>query len=257
MDVLAYNEEINYLGDPGYHECFSFDGITWKALPSLLGNHCAYPYGIRSHYTDLGWWVGAMSENCNLGLYGNFSSELLTLDNDWIELPDGSPFGEYYPFGICTLPLNSTHIFFSGGYVFDTTDNYLNTTWALNLENLEWTAWPPMLSSRDGHGCLVTADNEVMIAGRWNGDDLDVQIFNPVSMEWRREGELPPGIGRYKPILLLWEQTPILLESFTQNIWQRDSTDLSWHLLNRTMGADFEGAFMKAIIVSEELYQCI
>ena len=105
-------------------------------------------------------------------------TELLTPANEWVTLSTDSPFGDFYPAHLCSVPLNSTHLFFSGG---DFYGGVLADTWTLDLENLEWTSSAPMLTGRSGHGCVLTADGEVLVAGGYPAEDA-VHIYNPVSL---------------------------------------------------------------------------
>ena len=58
------------------------------------------------------------------------------------------------------MPLNSTHILLSGGFEID----------VLDLVNLVWTPSTPMSAPRNGHGCVLTEDGEVLVAGGFGGE---------------------------------------------------------------------------------------
>ena len=90
---------------------------------------------------------------------------------------------KYVIHAICLL--NSTHIFFSGGYY---NDEFLVRveTWIVDLENLALIPSTPMLTPREEHGCVLTEEGEVLIAGGEQGGDgsyvLSVHTFNPLSL---------------------------------------------------------------------------
>ena len=247
--AMAFSEqtgEVVACGEYGStinKECFIFDGITWEPLPPLMGNLWPYPYTTKSFFMDgIGLWVG--------GDDGSFKmvNELFNSEGQWITLPVDSPFAsKYYP-NQCAVPLNSTHIFFSGGYY----NEFLVDTWVLDLENLTWTSSTPMSTPRDGHACVLTADGELLIAGGSgdNGFVPSVQIFNPVSLEWRESGNIPAEMSAYYQKLLLWNDRMILIERYTDRIWEMEENQ-EWRLLDVAMGSTFDGVYDQAFIVPD------
>ena len=152
---IVYKEYSNFKGqtgvvagcgstyDPGSKDCFVLNGSTWTPMAPMGSDHCPYAPVTQSHLLEgLGWWVGG-PRNCS---YLRMSSELLTLDNEWLSLPVDSPYGQLFARRPCSVPLNSTHILFTGG--FSDTEGLLDETWVLNMESLEWTASTPMLTPR-------------------------------------------------------------------------------------------------------------
>ena len=76
-------------------------------------------------------------------------NELFNTEGQWTTLPVSSPYGNIdYPYP-CSVPLCSTHIFFSGGYG---NGNRIVNTWICYLEKLGWTPSTHMLTTRGDHG---------------------------------------------------------------------------------------------------------
>ena len=185
-----------------------------------------------------GLWVGGQNGS------GGMLNEILNSDGQWITLPVYSPYDNYYYLSPCSVPLNKTHIFFSEEYF---NGDFLIDTWILNLDSLEWTSSTPMLTPRRDHGCVLTEDGEVLIAGG-GGSGSSVHIFNPVTLEWRESGDLPSET--LYPGLLLWKDKVILMEHGTTRIWEMEE-DQGWRLMDVTMGASFNGYSDNAVLVPD------
>ena len=210
--------------------------LSWEPLPPLQEKHSPHPYDTNSFFMEgLGLWVGGGGDAS--GVY-SMVNELLNSEGQWITLPVGSPYA-YYP-APCAVPLNSTHIFFSGGYKSE-------QTWILDLENLLWTSTTAMLSPRRDHGCVLTAGGEVLIAGGY--EVSSVHIFNPVSLEWRESGYLSSDIEKYQPHLMLRVDKIILVEHGTDFIWEKENE--GWRLTNFSMGSTFQGDWDNAVMVPD------
>ena len=236
------------MGNIEYKECYGFDGITWEPLPSLHKDHYPIAYRTKSCFQDrIGLWVGGGDR------FGGMANELFNPEGQWITLPLDSPYKFNYP-DPCVMPLNSTHLFFSGGTTYN--GYSVLDTWILDLENLEWTPSTPMFEPRWRHGCVLTYAGEVIVAGGWNGNFSgygisSVQIFNPVTMEWRESGNLPSEINTDAPGLLLWNDKVILLDAESDRIWLMEE-DQGWRLMDVTMGAEFVGGYFdNAVLVSD------
>ena len=238
--VVACGEE----GNIEYKECSRFDGITWEPLPSLLEVHKPSAYFSRSHSMEGGLWLGGSD-----GFYG-MANEIFNAKGhgEWNILTMYSPYQNIdYPYP-CSVALNSTHIFLNGG-----SDNgdYRDDTWVFDLENMVWTPSTPMLTSRYRHGCALTDDGEVIVAGGYTGSgssSSSVHIFNPVSMEWRTHVNLPSEIDTDAPGLLLWNANIILIEKYTDHIWLMGE-DQEWQIMDAEMGTSFDGRYDNAVLV--------
>ena len=241
-DVVACGE----WGSGDYKECFSFDGIIWDPLPPLQENHYPYAYETRSFFMDgIGWWVGGVDGS------GGMVNELFNSEGQWATLPVDSPYENIdYPYP-CVVQLNSTHIFLSGGYHYDNViPSNVVDTWILDLNTLVWTPLTPMLTPRYYHGCVLTDDGEVLIAGG-KGGGSSVHVFNPVSLEWREIGNLPAEMEIWYPSLLLWNDKIILMETGSDHIWLMEE-DQGWRLMDITMGPTYYyGAYDNAVLVPD------
>ena len=61
-----------------------------------------------------------------------------------------------------------------------------------------------------------------------------------MSNTWSQAGDLPTEMNRYGyPVMLLWNKHPIILESYSSNIWILDGNN--WKKMEATMGALFDG----------------
>ena len=236
-DVVACGES----GNRDYKECFTFNGISWNPLPPLHEDHKPYAYQTKSYFMKNGLWVGG-----RVGLGGGMVNELFNSEGQWTTLPVDSPYDITYPHP-CSVPLNSTHIFFCGGTHID----YLLDTWILDLENLEWIPSTPMLTPRHYHGCILTENGEVIIAGGAGGES-SVHTFNPFTMEWRESVNLPSDVNTWKPILLSWRGNVILIESGSDTIWLMEE-DQGWKLMNASMGTSYDGYYDNAVVVLDSL----
>ena len=250
-EVVACGEYDNIINK----EFYSFDGITWEPLPLLQEDHVPAPYFTNSYFMEgIGLWVGGDDgSGYDSDLLGRMVNELLNSEGQWVTLPLESAYEDNLYQAPCVVPMNSTHIFFSGGIILS---NYtvLADTWILDLENLEWTPSTPMLTPRWFHGCLLTDDGEVLVAGGYEDFYFDVpsssvDIFNPVSLEWRESGNLS-NIYPDTPGLLLWKEEVILFEYESDRIWERED-DLGWRLMDVSMGATFYGDEENAVLVPD------
>ena len=245
--TLAYSDTLGYLvacgSDRGSKDCYSFDGITWLPLPSLQDYDLDSPaYATNSFFMKDGLWLGAG---------GDFYQEVLTLLG-WFPVEANSP--PNYGDGPCAIPVNSTHIFFSGW------GTSTEETWLLELDmedllefDLTWTSLTPMLTPRGSHGCGLNADGEVVIAGGFYGNNYvnSVHTFNPVSLEWRESGNVPAEMFvPVFPSLLLWKDTVILIESDTGRIWEKEG-EQGWRLLEVMVDDNFNGYDHNAVIVPD------
>ena len=236
---------------------------AWQQMSSShVSQHCPFPYGTRSHYIDpIGWLVFGDGSTCSRDEDEGLSSEILALGNaDWMETPIASPHTSGYPYNTCSVQLNSTHVFVSGGYFND--EHELSSAFILDTTNYMWTPAEPLITARDGHGCVLTASGEVLIAGGVGAlgspGMSSVHIYNPTTDTWREEGDLPDKMTAYfNPVMFLWRGKPILLESGSQNIWQMEEDDGfgGWQKLSAVLGSEFFGSDDIAILVpSAEIF---
>lgn len=225
---------------------------TWKDINPFTSNHCHIPDVTRSHYSrEFGWYVFGR-ETCPSR--GNIMSEVMNDNQNWLEIPASSPFSEGFPGGTCSVLINSSTALITGGIDKD----ILSFTSLLDLNTFTWTEVAPMITPRAGHGCVVDENNEVLIAGGFNGALLSsVHIYNPATDSWREEQELPGLMEHYKyPTILLWNQKPVLLEANSDRMWMR-LENRSWELMPTTLGAEFLGSDVDtAALVPADLYQC-
>lgn len=232
-DLVACGEFYN----SDNKDCYSFNGEEWVPLPPLHEVHWPSSYYTRSFFMDgLGVWVGGEDSS------GGMVNELFTPEGQWVTLPLDAPYIGRYPHP-CIVPLNNTHLFFSGGYDYEDIDD----TWVLNLKNLKWTPLTPMQTPRYQHGCILTEAGEVLVAGGFGRSS--VEIFNPVSQEWRPGVNLPSEIRYLEPRLLLWKKQILLIEDWSDLIWTLENQ--GWQLLDVTIGQWFFGNNDNAVLVPD------
>ena len=233
-DLVAcgeYNNEDN-------KDCYSFNGEEWSPLPPLHEDHHSRAYWTRSFNMETGLWLGGNDGSDRM------VQELFTPEGAWTTLPIDSPYGNnYYPLP-CIIKMNDTHLFFSGGYH----SGDLKETWVLDIRSMAWTPSAPMLTPRSGHGCTLTADGEVLVAGGYDGGGSSVEVFNP-SLGWRPGVSLPSEIDTFAPVLLRWKDTVLLLEYPTDLVWELE--DQGWRRMDVTMGAHFYGGSDNAVLVPD------
>ena len=258
---MAFSSQTNKVVTCGEYfnkknkECYSFDGNTWEPIQPLHELHYPSPYFTNSYFMEgIGLWVGG--DDGSESFPGRMVNELQNSEGQWVTLPLDSPYQDNLYQAPCVIPLNSTHIFFSGGViVFNPIDSLaLADTWILNLESLQWTSSTPMLTTpRKAHGCVLTDTGEVLIAGGYGtyGELYSsIHIFNTVTLEWRVTGNLPSEVDTKTPSLLLWNDKVILMESNTDRIWEIEK-DQGWRLMNVSMGARFDGDVNNGVLVPD------
>ena len=241
-DLVACGEWENV----DYKECYRFDGVTWQPLPPLQEVHWPYAYYTRSFLMEGGLWVGG-DDASDVSDRKGMVNELFTAEGQWITLPIGSPYENIDWPDPCYVPINNTHVFFSGGY----SNGFQVDTWILDLVNFVWTPSTPMLIPRGGHSCMVV-DGEVLVVGGGGSGPLEFSLhtFNPVSLEWRVSGSLPSEMNTNAPGLFLRNGKLILVEMLTDNIWEMEE-DEGWRLMDAKMGASFNGRYANAALVPE------
>ena len=219
-------------------------------LPPLTKDHYPYPDYTKSHCLDsVGLFVFGKEHSFTTS---RLSSELFSHDQ-WNATPTAVPHeSQYFPNNFCSAQLNTTHIILMGG---DNADAR-NSTWLLDTTNYSWTRGSDMLDSRKKHGCVTTSNNEVLILGG-ESDANSVNIYNPSADAWRQEESLPGEINHVDSlVLLLWQNSPTLLEHMSEErIWIR-SVSGQWTSLEITLGAVFDGSQDLAITVPANLYEC-
>ena len=264
LQYLPHLNEVAACGTFGKNDtsCHSLrPGDTqpgWQQMSPLIKNHCYIPSGTRSHFSDqLGWFV--------FGVYGTiscysevFSNEIYSLENEWVETPISlSPYPGGFPYEVCSVLINSSLVMITGGLGGDR----ISTAYFLNLDTFTWTEAAPLLEPRSGHGCVLTAEGEVLIAGGQGskGNKLaSVHLYNPSTNSWREDDHsLPDEMEELVyPTIVLWDQRPVLLESQSDRTWQRQA-DGNWAVMNASLGGRFGGnAYDTATLVPKGLYNC-
>lgn len=266
--VLAYLEDQQVLAacgsngrkDQSCHQLSPGKPTVWEEMPPLVATHCHYQYRTRSHYlSGLGWFVLGHDESCDYS--SDIQTELFTAEHQWIKTPTTSPYpSASYPGSPCSVALNSTAIIITGGY---SQDGQLSATWLLDLTDYSWTRLRDMPGPRYTHGCMVTAEKEVLIAG---GQDSDhplstVYIYSIENNIWRQAVDLPDGWKptHYRfPVLFLWNDRPILLEQLSNRLWILQGKEEGWKQMEIPLGVGmFNGEQDSAILVPRGAFNCI
>ena len=259
MEYISQRQAVAVCGNSGKDDrsCYSLrpgTPPTWQPIPPLVQDHCPYPFGTSSHYTSRAGWFVFGQDKSNCGSYPGSSlvSELLNNDQEWLLTTLSSPYPDGFPSELCSVLLNATTIMVTGGVAgYDG----LSSTFLLDLDTLAWTEAAPMKSARFGHGCTVTREGNVLVAGGTDGPS--VHIYHPDTDSWTVEQQnLPNQIYSYNSYILLWNHKPILLSPYSQEIWERTEEN-SWELMTATLGANFDGSFYNtAVMVPSGLYEC-
>ena len=263
--VMTYLEDQRVLAACGVwgkkdHSCYQLspDGqpsLGWQPLQELLNNHCSQPYYTRNHYfSDHGWLIIGQED----GVCGNngdaaISTELLTPQLQWIQTPIVSPYSQGFPYGACSVAINSSTVIVTGGR---NGDGYLASTWMLDLTDFTWTQLQDMPRRRYSHGCTLTSTGDIIIAGGVYVNYLSsVYTYNLMTNTWTQAGDLPADMINYDvPVMFLWNNHPIILEYLTSNIWRLDGD--RWIKMESKLGAIFDGAWDTATIVPAGLFTC-
>ena len=231
-------------------------------MPAMVNSHCPTPFETRSHnLPGLGWFLFGQDSPCNY-TGADLTSSLFTLDNEWVSLPDlGSPYTLGYPQGSCSVQLNSTHIFVSGGF----NGNRLADAYILDLTDYNWRSVGPMPEAKVNHGCvLLNQKGEIMLAGGWNDTSVaavpTVHIYNPLTNKWRQDDDLPAGMYHGNPLVFQWHNAPMLLEAGSDKLWLMRSGgqgDNTWEVVaNVSLGGQFSGKLDTAVFIPPGSIEC-
>ena len=225
---------------------------AWQSMAPMVKDHCSGPHRTRSHYSKyFGWIVFGQDESCSN--QGFLVTETFTQDQGWVEKSIHSPYTDFYPGALCSVLIDDQSIMIIGG--FTNKRAILSSNYILNLGNSSWVKATELLTSRNQHGCVVTADGEVMIAGGAY-EKKSVDFYDASSSSWRQGQDLPIKMGNYgSPIIKLWNFKPILMESSTDKIWEMQG-DGSWQLFNISLGATFNGRTDNAVLVPAGQFKC-
>ena len=223
-------------------------------VPSMQRPHCPYTIATSSHYLNsVGLFV--IGQDACFTSESKISTELLA-GGQWQETNTASPYGDSFPSRYCSAQLNASHIIITGGQI---NSDFLGSAWILDVSNgnYAWTQAKAMISTRYNHGCTATAPGEILIAGGGSNNDKTVHIYDPANDAWRQEQDLPDEMDNYaNPVLLIWKDKVLLLETKSARIWERDDESGSWHKMGTTLGAQFLGDYDTAITVPAGSYQC-
>ena len=240
----------------------SIIGGVWEKMADQLNRHCPYPSSTKSFYqADLGWFVIGEDKSC-AGLFHSLNSpistELYTLQQEWIKTPTTSPYASGYPVSACSVAIDSTTIIVTGGLLAEDT---LSSTWKLELTDFTWTQLEDIPTPRYGHACSSSPDGkEIIVAGGRNSSNYESSatfIYNMEENTWRQTEGLPEGWRYYDwPVMFLWNDHPTLVEYDSQNIWIQNPNDLSWELMEATMGANFNGYTDLVGLVPSGMFKC-
>ena len=224
----------------------------WQPLGAgqLMNQFCPQPTYIRSHPLEVGWFLIGQKDHC--GSSGAaMTTELLTPQLQWIQTQIMSPYDGGYPDNTCSVAVNSSTVIVTGGWIGN---GRINSTWMLDLTDFTWTQLQDMPHVRAEHGCTTTPTGEIIIAGGYAGSYLPVYIYNPASNTWSQADDLPDEMTYSYPVMILWNNLPIILEYFSSNIWILDGTN--WTKMEATMGAEFRGDYDTATTVPAGLFSC-
>ena len=256
--VLAACGSYYVYGDQSCYQLSPDQPTAWTPLPGdLLNDHCPYPWATRSHYLEHHGWLIVGKEpqdgHCSNRIDA-MNSELLTLQLQWTQTRITSPYHGGYPGNTCSVAVNSSTVIVAGGY-----NGYgrLSSTWMLDMEDYTWTPLQDMPGPRYYHGCTKTSTGELIIAGGFDGVSYlsSVYIYNLMTNTWSQVDDLPAGMEQYIPVMFLWNRHPIILESFTSNIWILEEGE--WQMMETNLGAKFMGDEDLASIVPSSLFSCV
>ena len=262
FDYLEDKNEIAACGTIGFNKpqnsdrnCYSL-GSIWRpmgSMPVWKNEFCASPRALHTHFIrDFGWFLFGSEQKCYSA--GNFEAAIYTANNSWTNKIISNPTGfkSGFPIHTCSVPLNKTHIFITG---------HLNMNvkpLVLNLIDSSWTSTAPMLENRRLHGCIMTPEGEVMIAGGLVGirtQSYNVDIYNPTSDVWRRDGDLPITNDLRMLKMFVWDEKIIIFGDQTDRIWMRMGPG-NWKLMKTSLGATLKATEDHAVIVPEGIFEC-
>ena len=105
----------------------------------------------------------------------------------------------------------------------------------------------------------MTPEGEVLIAGGWGANRTNlysVDIYNPTTDVWRREGDLPFTNGDMRMLkMFVWDEKIIIFGDQTDRIWMRMGPG-NWKLMKTSLGATLKATEDHAVIVPEGIFEC-
>ena len=232
----------------------------WQPLGEgqLINHHCPSPESTRNHFLrETGWFLVGQEDGRCRNDSAAMSTELLTPELQWVQLPITSPFNSIagYPAFTCSVAIDSNTIIVTGGY---NGIGVLPYTLKLDLTDYTWTQLKDIPTPRYGHGCTTTATGELIIAGGYDGTYIQpsVYIYNLMSNTWSRASfDLPAGWASYNyPVMFLWNKQPIIVEWYSSNIWRLDGS--TWKKMVATMGDYFDGLLDTSTTVPSGIFSC-
>jgi len=250
-DVVVGCGEFNGNMETDVRDCYAFDGNAWAPMPAMIQKFCPFARATKSHYVEgIGLYVTGPKE-CDDEVFEvgatEFVNELYTLDGKWIPLNIDSPGSKWpvFPFGSCSTPLNSTHVFISGGLSVEsaTHSGHTNATWILNLETLELKPSTDMMMDAAFHGCGLTQEGEVLTTGGIMNclgcNNNFAFLFNPVTGKWRLVEDYLPNIpSTFTTTFLSWNGKPLMMNFDSSTLFSWEANE-RWLYLHTRLGGPY------------------
>jgi len=253
-DVVVGCGEFNGDMETDVRDCYAFDGNAWAPMPAMIQKFCPFARATKSHYMGgIGLYVTGPKE-CDDEVFEvgatEMVNELYTLDGKWIPLNIDSPGSKWpvFPYGSCSTPLNSTHVFISGGYSVEsaTHSGHTNATWILNLETLELKPSTDMIMDSAFHGCGLTQEGEVLTFGGIMNClgclNNFAFLFNPVTGKWRFVDDYLPNIPHPSfpstTTFLSWNGKPLMMNFDSSTLFSWEANE-QWLYLHTRLGGPY------------------
>lgn len=134
------------------------------------------------------WWIaGGVDGNWQ---NGQFLSTSIVYNGQTMQY---GPMLPYAAFAACAFKVNSTHVFFSGGY---DGRSYRSDAYLLNWATQQWTKLDNMRHKRGFHGCNK-AGNDIIVVGSFAKDKESdsSEIYSLANTVWWEGPDLPEEIG--------------------------------------------------------------
>ena len=103
------------------------------------------------------WWIAGGVDG--QWQSGQFLSTSILYNGQMMQYGPSRPYGA---FAACAVKLNSTHLFFSGGY---DGSKYRAEAYLLNWSTKDWVKLDDMRHARGFHGCNVAGDDIIVVGG--------------------------------------------------------------------------------------------
>lgn len=170
--------------------CHQLQDGLWSPAPPMMEART----NAASVRTREGWMVTGGSNGT--GKFLDTMEMYQHSDGGWVKMTSKLPEAAL---GHCIVPINSTTVFLTGGYIKHSSGSgqiYSYQANMFNMETGEWRRMADMRQDRAWHECFVMGGNVVVAGGLIYGTERFVEVFDLKEEVWRNERDLPEDVDK-------------------------------------------------------------